>query len=333
MGSTFGLSEEVIVFIPLFVSLARALGYDTIVGTAVPFLGAGVGFAGAVLNPFTVGIAQGLAELPLMSGSGLRIAVLCALTVAAIVQVQRYAQKVKKTPDFSPLKSHEYEVLETKLEQIPFTFRRILIIATFFAGMVLLIVGVVRWNWYIPELSGLFFALGILSAVISGLDSRVSVKAFLDGMRSVMGAAVVVGLSKATLLLLTNAQVIDTILFHLAKTISGWPVLVSAYLMLAVQTLINTFVPSSSGQAALTIPIMAPLGDLVGITRQTVVLIFQFGDGLTNMIIPTSGVTMGVLGMARIPWEIWAGWIWRKILVFFAVASVFIAIAVLTGYA
>ena len=330
MGATFGMSEEVIVFIPLFVSLSLALKYDAIVGAAVPFIGAGVGFAGAIINPFTIGIAQGIAEIQVMSGSGFRLIVWVIFTVTGILLVNKYAKSVKGKA--GPNKQFDPSTPQVE-EDLELTASRKVTLLAFAVAMGLLIYGVVEWGWYIPEISGLFLVLGIFAGIISHLDGKASVNAFIAGMQSVMGAAIVVALSKAILLVLTDAKIIDTILFSLAKSIEGWPNILSAQIMLLVQTCINTVVPSGSGQAALTIPIMAPLGDLVGITRQTVVLIFQFGDGITNLIIPTSGVTMGVLGMANIPWETWAKWLFPKLLLLYALAMLFVGIAVSINYA
>ncbi|MCH8557934.1 MAG: YfcC family protein [Balneolia bacterium] len=334
MGATFGMSEETIVFVPLFVTLSLALGYDSITGVAIPYVGAHIGFAGAVYNPFTVGIAQGLAEIPVFSGAGFRMLLWLAITFAGIAMVYMYASAVHK----NPLKSPVYQIdkrREVKDEDgriPPILLRHIIVIGLFFLTLGLLIYGVVQLGWYIEELSGLFIALAVLSAIFGRLSGDASAKAFLTGMRDVMGAAVIIALSRAILIIITDAEIVDTILFHLAASLDNFNAYGSASLMLGVQTLLNVVVPSGSGQAALTIPLMAPLGDLIGITRQNVVLIFQLGDGITNMIIPTSGVLMGVLGIAKIPWEVWAKWLFFKLLVLYAIALVFIVIGIAIGF-
>jgi len=338
MGTTFGMSEEVLIFIPLFLALSHALGYDSITGVAIPFVGAGLGFAGAIYNPFTVGIAQGLAEIALFSGAGLRFVLWILMTALGIWMVARYAARVHADPSISPL--HKHEDHQRSAESVSsFTNNsqnvnsgHILILILFFSSLILLIYGVLTWGWYIMELSALFLVLGILSAVIGRLSQDDAVSSFVGGMKDVLGAALVIALSRAILLLITDAQIIDTILYKLSSVIGQVHPMISAQLMLVVQTCINIFVPSGSGQAALTIPIMAPLGDLVGLTRQTVVFVFQLGDGITNMIIPTSGITMGVLGMSKIPWEIWAKWLFPRMLALYALAFIMIAVAVLIGY-
>lgn len=338
MGTTFGMSEEVLIFIPLFLALSHALGYDSITGVAIPFVGAGLGFAGAIYNPFTVGIAQGLAEIALFSGAGLRFVLWILMTALGIWLVARYAARVHADPSISPLFKHEdHQRLNDSVQSFTqnsqnVNFGHILILILFFFSLILLIYGVLNWGWYIMELSALFLVLGIMSAVIGRLSQDQAVGSFVGGMKDVLGAALVIALSRSILLLITDAQIIDTILYNLSSVIGQVHPMISAQLMLVVQTCINIFVPSGSGQAALTIPIMAPLGDLVGLTRQTVVFVFQLGDGITNMIIPTSGITMGVLGMAKIPWEVWAKWLFPRMLALYGLAFIMIAIAVLTGY-
>ena len=338
MGMSFGMSEEVLVFIPLFLALSHAMGYDSITGMAIPFVGAGLGFAGAIYNPFTIGIAQGLAEIQLFSGSGLRFVLWILMTTLGIYMVARYAARVHRDPTISPLYGHE-DHQRTAEESESFgeggqqiNAGHITILILFFATLVLLIYGVLKWDWYILELSTLFFVLGISSAIIGRLSSNDAVGSFVGGMKDVLGAVLVIALSRSILLLISDANIIDTILFYMSSGIGGLHPVFSAELMLMVQTCINVIVPSGSGQAALTIPIMAPLGDLVGITRQSVVLIFQLGDGLTNMIIPTSGITMGCLGMAKIPWEVWAKWLLPRMVALYVLALAVIAFAVLTGY-
>ncbi len=336
MGSVFGMSEEVIIFIPLFVPLALALGYDSIVGVAVPFVGASAGFAGAVVNPFTVQIAQGLAEIPLISGWELRAVVWLITTVVAIWIVGSYARSIHKNPEKSPVyeldRSRPEEMSAESADSKPFSWNQKLILFVFAAGIALLIYGATNLGWYIAEMAALFLVIGVLSAIIGRIGAGVAANAFIDGMKDVLGAVVVIALSRSILLLITDAQIVDTILYGLSNAIAGWHPVVSAEIMLVVQSMINFVVPSGSGQAALTIPIMAPLGDLVGVTRQTVVLVFQMGDGITNMIIPTSGVTMAVLGMAKIPWSTWASWLAPRLLWFYVIAVIAIAVAVLIGY-
>lgn len=337
MGATFGLAEETIVFIPLFVSLSLALGYDSITGVAVPFVGGQIGFAGAVYNPFTVGIAQGLAGLTPFSGAYFRMLMWLAMTAIGIIMVYRYAMMVYKDPTRSPVyhidKAREGRA-DNDINVVPdINAGHVLVISSFLLTLGVLIYGVVELGWYIEELSGLFLALAVAAALFGRLSSDETANSFLSGMKDVIGAAVIIALSRSILIVVTDAQIVDTILYNLAGLLDGIGSYGSAGLMLVVQTMLNVVVPSGSGQAALTIPIMAPLGEIIGISAQNVVLIFQLGDGITNMIIPTSGVVMGVLGMAKIPWEVWARWMFLKLLALYLIAIVFIFLGLFIGYA
>jgi len=311
-GAVFGMSEEVIPFIMIFVPLAISLGYDSIVGAAIPFVGAGLGFAGAFLNPFTIGIAQGIAELPPFSGIIYRIIVWFIITIVGVYLISRYAKKISHNPEKSPVyELDEYwRKKQSNIDDISgMEFSHRLILVLFLGTIVFLIFGVLYLKWYISEIAALFFGLGILVGLLGRLNFSKMASSFVDGAKDLVLVAFVVAFARAILVVATDGQIIDTILHGLSGMISSIHPIFAGQMMFFVQMCINFLVPSGSGQAALTMPIMAPLSDLVGVTRQTAVLAFQFGDGFTNLIIPTSGITMGVLGIARIPWEKWARWI------------------------
>jgi len=311
-GATFGMSEETIPFILIFVPLALSLGYDSIVGTSIPYVGAHVGFAAAYLNPFTVGIAQGLSELPPFSGMGYRLFVWLVVSAVAIIFVTRYARKIKAQPELSPTfaldTARRSELAVQSGGETAFSIRHRLILLTFALSIVLLITGVMKWRWYINEIAAMFLACGILCGIIGRLSPNAIAQKFIGGAKDLIVTAFVVAFARGILIVARDGKIIDTILHSLAALISELPAVISVQLMLIVQSCLNFLVPSGSGQAALTIPILAPLSDLIGVTRQTTVLAFQFGDGFTNMIIPTSGVLIGVLGLAKIEWDVWAKW-------------------------
>ncbi|MEI7500019.1 MAG: YfcC family protein [Bacteroidota bacterium] len=307
-GASFGMAEEVMVFILITVPLFIAMGYDSLTGVAVPFIGAASGFAGAFSNPFTIGIAQGISEIPIFSGWEYRIAVWIVLMTAAIIFVMIYARRVEKNPK----RSLVYEIDRNRdhttyhsAEDLTLTLKRKLVLVIFFSSIVMLIVGVNIWDWYINEIAGLFVFMGLLTALVYRLNSNTAVGAFLDGARDMMTAAFVIGLTRGMLIIASDGKIIDTILAGIAGTMGQFPKIVSVQMMFIFQGFLNFFVPSGSGQAALTMPLMAPLSDLIGITRQTAVLAFQLGDGLFTNIFPTSGVTMGVLAIAKIPYDKW----------------------------
>jgi uncharacterized ion transporter superfamily protein YfcC len=331
-GTTFGMAEEVLVFLMITIPLARSMGWDAIVGAAIPFVGAGVGFAGAAFNPFTVGIAQGLSELPVFSGWEFRLLVWAVLTGIAILFVMRYAARIERDPRNSLVHGlADTGTAQGELEETPLTGRRIGVLVLFTASIVMLIVGVNVYGWYIAEIAGLFIAMGIGAAVIGGVGGNAAAKAFVNGARDMVAAAILIGLSKSVLLVMQDGKIVDTVLFHLSEAVSGLPAVVSAQVMLSVQFAINFFVPSGSGQAALTMPVMTPLADLLHIPRQSAVLAYQLGDGLCNFIIPTSGVTMGVLSIAGIPFGLWVRWIARMLAVLVLAGMVFLAVSVVAG--
>ena len=336
-GAIFGMAEEVIPFILIFVPLALALEYDTMTGIAIPFIGAGAGFAGAFFNPFTVGVAQGIAELPLFSGLTYRVICWAIVTLVAIVFVMRHAAKVKRDPALSLTYELDEEGRRQLLQSagdaeksMTWNHRAVLII--FGLGILTLVYGVLEKQWYIEEISALFMAIAFLAAMVGRLSVDETTDSFLSGAKTLVATALVIALARSILVIAENGHIIDTILHSLAGVAGGIPPVVSAQFMFIVQTILNLFVPSGSGQAALTMPIMAPLADLVGVTRQTAVLAFQFGDGFSNLIIPTSGVAMGVLSLARVPWSTWARWIIWLELIFLVVGFALLVPPVLMGW-
>jgi uncharacterized ion transporter superfamily protein YfcC len=312
-GAVFGMCEETMPFVLVFVPLALSLGYDTIVGVALPFVGAASGFAGAFFNPFTVGIAQGIAGLPIYSGIGYRLVVWAVGTAIAIAVVMRYASRVVRNPRLSLTYEADRERRQklnlnlpaSEIVRLTGTHKRVLVL--FLGGMALLVFGILRYKWYIQEITGLFLALGIFSGFVGRLKTEEIARSFVDGARDMVNAALIIGCARAILVVATDGRILDTTLYYLSRAIAGFHPVLSAQMMFASQCVINFFVHSGTAQAALTMPIMAPLGELVGITRQTSVFAFQLAEYI-NPILPTSGVTMGVLGLAQLPWEKWAKW-------------------------
>lgn len=326
-GATFGMNEEIIPFVLIIVPICLALGYDSIVGVAIPLIGAHIGFASAFLNPFNVGIAQGIAEVPLFSGIGYRIICWAVSTFVAILFLLWYVNRLKKNPRISPMfeedeirrKNEHFDVIYNNDNHFSLKHKAVLI--TFVLSLVLLVVGVVKFHWYIEEIAGMFFIMGIVVGIIGGLKSDDLIKAFVDGAKDLVGTALIIALARATLVLSRDANIIDTILYGLSPYIESSSPIFASQKMFIVQAIINFFVHSGSGQAALTMPIMAPLSDLAGVTRQTAILAFQFGE-YTNIIIPTSAVTMGALSMARVPWDKWAKWVLPLMIVLFILGFV-----------
>lgn len=328
-GFTMGMSEEVIVFIPIGVLLARALKYDDIVAVSMLSTGAAIGFASGLLNPFTVGVAQTIAELKMFSGLEFRIIGFVFLYLSGVIYTMNYAKKVKANPEYSYVyeemqKNKEVGVLD---ESVQFTgvHQAVALVCLAFLGV--MIYGVMKLDFYITELAAVFLAMGIVGGLVGRLGPNQIAMHFVAGCRDIVFGALVVGVARAILVVLQDGQIIDTIIHGLANGVSIFPKGLAAVGMFWVQSIINFFIPSGSGQAAATMPIMAPLADLLGITRQTAVLAFHYGDGFSNSIIPTSASLMGVLAMAHVPYEKWFRFIWPLMVIWTIIGSVMCYIA------
>jgi uncharacterized ion transporter superfamily protein YfcC len=311
-GGAFGMCEEAMPFALILVPMAISLGYDSIVGVCLSFVAAGVGFAAGFMNPFTVQIAQGIAGVPALSGLGYRLLVWAFFTAFAIAWVMVYAARVKADPTRSPMydldAERRQELEKSEQQHARFTWRDGVCLALLAATIVALIVGVTRLGWYMLELAGLFLAMGVLSGLFSGLGPNRIAKSFIAGAKDIAGAALIVGFAGGIIVVLEDGNILDTILYGMAAVTSRLGGVLAAQAMFVLQTVLNFFIPSGSTKAVLTMPLLAPLADLSGITRQTVVLAYQLGAGLTSMIIPTSGVTVGTLTLAKIPYERWVRW-------------------------
>ena len=322
-GATFGMNEEVIPFVLIFVPLALALGYDTVTGVSIPFLGSQVGFGAAFLNPFNVGIAQGIAGVPVFSGMGYRMIVWAAATFVTIAFLMWYAARVKRNPALSP--THVLD--QTRRQEHPVTLssdermtgRHGAVLAIFALTLGAMVIGVVKYDWFIDEIAALFLAMAIVVGLVGRLAPDAWVASFMQGVKDLAPTALVIAIARATMVIARDAHVIDTMLHALMPWVASSHPVFAAQKMYLIQSVINFFIHSGSGQAALTMPIMAPLADLVGVTRQTAILAFQLGE-LSTPMIPTSGITVGVLALARVPWLTWAKWMIPLQLIYLALA-------------
>lgn len=332
-GAVFGMSEETIPFIPIFVSMCIAMGYDSITGTAIVFCGAAAGYAGAFMNPFTLQVAQGIAGLPILSGMGYRIMMYVAYLVLTSCFIMAYASRIKKNPEKSPmyLEDRAREDIIDLNNLKPFGGREKAILTVFAAAIVLLVYGVISWGWYMDEISALFIGMAIVIAAVARMTPNAFAVTFGEGMAGIASGALVIGFARGLLVVMTDGNILHTILHAVAGALSDLPSIVSALGMYIFQCLLNFLVPSGSGQAAVSIPIMAPLGDLVGVTRQTTCIAFQLGDAISNIFTPTSGFFMAGLALARIPWTKWARWILPLIAMQYVLGGVFVVIAHLIG--
>lgn len=328
-GAVFGMAEETIPFIPIMVTLAIALGFDSLTGAGMVLIGASAGFTGAFMNPFTVGVAQGIAEVPLFSGMAFRVICYLCFLALGIGFVLFHASRVKKRPELSLMndfdKTRDDKLDFTQLKE--FTSNHRLVLLTVLGTIVLLVIGVVKYKWYIQEIAALFLGMAMVVAFVSRLGFNGFAESLIKGMSDLAGGALVVGLAKAILVVLNAGNILDPMLHGISGTVSQLPSTLAALGMYVFQCLLNFVIPSGSGQAAVTMPIMAPLSDLVHVTRQTACLAFQFGDGISNIFTPTSGYFMAGLALAKIPWDKWAKWILRYILLAYLLGGILVTIA------
>lgn len=343
-GATFGMSEECIPFAMVMVPFVIAMGYDSIVAITVTFVAAQVGNATSWMNPFGVAVAQGIAEIPILSGAPFRITMFVVITAAAAGYMMFYAEKVRKNPQFSAV--YEMDAYfrnkiteESEGVHSEFKLGHKLVLLDMAAVLVWIVWGVTQKGYYIPEIASQFFVMGFVAGVIAiifklnGMTVNEMASAFQSGVADLAGTAVVVGMAKGILLVLggsdaTVASSLNTILYGMGTAIGGLPVVMTGWLMYVFQSLFNLVVTSNSGQAALTMPIMAPLADIVGVSRQVAVLAYQLGSGFVDAFTPCSASLLGVLGVARINWMKWARFQLKMQAFLFLLGSIFVIIAV-----
>ncbi|WP_188012842.1 putative basic amino acid antiporter YfcC [Photobacterium damselae] len=344
-GAVFGMGEEAIAFAMIIAPLMLRLGYDGITTVMVTYIATQIGFATSWMNPFSVAIAQGIAGISVLSGMEVRIPMWVGFTLLGMLYTMRYAARIKKNPELSysyrtdaSMREHNVEV-----QKSDWCFGYTLVITTVIFTMIWVVWGVVVRAWYIPEIASQFFTMGFIAGIIgvvfklNGMRLNDIAASFKEGAGTMLAPAMLVGGAKGILLILgdgsaTTPSVLNTILNNIGSIISGISDVAAVWLMYLFQSIFNFFVTSGSGQAALTMPLLAPLGDIAGISRQVSVLAFQLGDGFTNVIVPTSAPLMATLGVCRIDWGDWARFCWRFMLLLFVTASIVVVSAHLAGF-
>lgn len=332
-GSLFGMASEFYGFYPLIVGLGVALGYDAMYGFAIIALGEFVGFMGATMNPYTVGVAQSIAGVDLYSGTGYRALCFAAFMVVAIIYVIRYGKKIKKNPLLSAVYGDKsiHAFNKEDLDKYTMTKSNVAILLVVLATLVVLMAGLVKWGWGYGELCGLFLIMSMIAAAIDKWSPNKWVDEFIAGVRSVVWGALLTGVAKGIVIVMRDAQIMDTVIYSLSSVLKHAPPFISAQLMLITQTVLNFLIPSGSGQAVVTMPVMAPVADMLGISRQVAVLAFQFGDGLSNILWPTADIVI-ICGLAGIPVEKWWKWFMPLCGILLAMQMIFIQIAIVIGY-
>lgn len=328
-----GMCELCMVYVPIILPLMLALGFDSLTACATALCGSAIGFTSALANPFTTIIGQKIAGLPLLSGWQFRLISMIVVGTVGIAYVMIYAKKVKNDPKSSIVYESDLALRENLMEEIneekKLTPRQKIAGVAALVLFIIMIIGVFKWGWDMPEIGGTFMAMGIVSGIISGMSAQEICDSFFEGCQQVLLGALIVGLSRGVSVVMNDAKITDTIIHAMANVLQNLPSSITAVGMLIVQTLMNFLIPSGSGQTVVTMPIMAPLADLVGVTRQTAVLALQYGDGFSNIFYPVSGYFMATLALGHVPYEKWM----KKMLPLFGIWTVIAAIFMIIAQA
>ncbi|WP_080872980.1 YfcC family protein [Oceanobacillus timonensis] len=330
-------SNAVIAFIPIGIGLARAMKLDAIAGVAIIYLGYFVGNTAGVLEPTILGVAQSISELPLFSGLLLRLAVFIALLIVTIIYICRYVNKISKDPSRSLMKANPFmdnpgAEVEEENRSDAFTKKHMVIILIFFIFIGIFLYGALNLEWSIDELSAIFIMMGITVAIVDKITPNEFMRKFMNGARSITYGALVVGIARAVIVVMEDGRILDTIVHGALIPLESLPVILGAQALYVFNLLFNLLVTSGSGQASIVMPLMVPLVDMLDITRQTGVLALKLGDGITNVITPTSGVLMAVLAVGKVPWTKWVRFVYPLVLLWIAVGAIFMGIAVMINY-
>lgn len=331
-SSTLGMAEEYVPLVLLLIGLCAALRLDTIAAVATMVVGYGIGYGVAALNPFTLQVAQQVAGVELTSGWPFRVALTVPLLLVGYLYVLRYARRVQADPAASLVADIPEAQPPAAREYPPLELRHALVLAAVVATVVLMVWGIWARGWYLEELGALFLGLALFTGLVGGLGADETARRFIAGAAELAGTALLIGFARSIALLLEDGLILHTIVHALAAPLSLLGAHLAAVGMLLVQSALNLFIPSGSGQAYATMPLLAPVGDLVGVSRQVSVLAFQMGDGLMNMIVPTNAILMGILGIAGIPYDRWFRFIWPLLAMLLGISALALMLAVTIGY-
>ena len=329
MCTFIGLFELSLVIIPIMIPVCLALGLDSMTAVGLTLVSTVCGFAVGITNPFTVVVAQTIGEMPLYSGTWYRVICLVLFTLVGILYVMRYARKIKKDPSKSIMYERDQEYIRTTgiNEEHHLTPRKMWAGIAFLVCFLILVFGALRWSWSLNEIATIFIVAAALVGYISGMSTEDLCENFIAGLQSFVVAAFCVGFARGITVILEQGLIIDTIVNALATLIASVPTGISAVAMLFVQLFFNFLVPSGSGQATIMMPIMLPLADIVGITRQTAIIAFQFGDGFSNILWPTMGVLWACIGAAKIKFNEWVKWLLPLMGIWYGLAAVVVFVA------
>ena len=332
LGSfTIGMGEEYVPLIPIIVTMSLAMRMDAVVAMGMVWIPYGIGWGCAGINPFGVLIAQNIAGVPLTSGWGFRLVMMVAFLALGFHHLYRYARRVQNDPSESLVADVDYSKGFEAPADTEMTGARGLVLLVFLLGIAVFVYGAAQFGWYISELNAVFFAIGIAAALIARMSPGETSRTFLEGAANMTAPALIVGFARTIEVVLQDGQIIDSIVNSIAGVLEGMPSEVSAVGMLLVQSVCNFFIPSGSGQAFVTMPIMSPLATLTDVPQQTAVLAFQFGDGFTNMIVPTSALVVGALALGKVPYAAWFRFVGPLMLKILVLAATFLVFSIHYG--
>ncbi|WP_227935183.1 YfcC family protein [Alkalihalobacillus deserti] len=329
-----GAMELALIYVPIMIPLILKMGYDRFTATAMVLVSTSAGFSVALTAPATVGLAQRLSDLPLYSGIEYRAVILAVVVAIGVWYVWKYARKIERDATLGFLYGDglDAQYINDEEEVITKVSKRNMIAIAFLAtGMGIMIYGLLNWGWYFIEIGGWYAFMSIVLGFICGMNASSIAEAFNEGFKKMIVAVVVIGLSRSISVVLQEGNILDTIVHGISEVVSGMPTALTAIVMMVVQGLFNFLVGSGSGQAMITMPIMTGLSDLLGVSRQTAVLAFQFGDGFTNLIYPVS-LVLAILAMAQIPFTKWLRFITPLLFLWLTVAAISLIIVEFIGW-
>ncbi|WP_100657974.1 YfcC family protein [Alteromonas flava] len=332
-SGAIGTAGEYIPFVLILVGLCKAMRLDAMTAVGMVVVGYGIGYGVSAFSPFTVMIAQQVAGVPLYSGIELRLAIFVPFVLIGFHHVWRYAKRVHADPNASLTKGLDCPLGDSDTADYPhLLLGHKLILAGLVATICVAVWGISQRGWYLYELGALFVCWGIFSAIVGRLNADEAAKRFIEGVQDLATTAVLIGVARGIALIMEDGQILHSLVYAMSYPLSYLGAEIAAVGMFIMQTLLNLFIPSGSGQAYVTMPLMAPVGDLIGVNRQIAVLAYQFGDGFSNMIIPTNAVLMGIIGMAGVPYHLWFKFCFPLLIKLMLAASVVLVLAVVFDY-
>jgi uncharacterized ion transporter superfamily protein YfcC len=332
-SGAIGTAGEYIPFVLILVGLCKALRLDAMTAVGMIVTGYGIGYGVSAFSPFTVMIAQQVADVPLYSGIELRLAIFVPFVLIGFHHVYRYAKNVQADPEYSFVKDEPCPLGGQEVAEYPsLTTAHKLVLAGLVGTIAMAVWGISQYGWYLYELGAIFILWGIFTAAVCRLSPNTAAIKFIEGVQDLATTAILIGVARGIALIMEDGQILHTLVHAMSQPLSHLGAEFAAVGMFLMQSLLNLFIPSGSGQAYVTMPLMAPVGDLIGVNRQIAVLAYQFGDGFSNMIIPTNAVLMGIIGMAGVPYSAWFRFCWPLMLKLMLAASMVLVGAVIFDY-